>query len=223
MKTGKQDAGTIRLMILSLSLFLFGCRSMEIGLKEKFGVPKRSQMVTEVAKARDAQNEAKEQVASALEQFSTELRFEGGDLEKKYKTLSSEYEKSRSKASAVSSRIERVKEVSEALFREWEKELTQYSSDRLRESSRRKLDQTRRYYETMMAAMERARDKMDPVLAAFRDQVLFLKHNLNARAVASLRQELNIMESEVAVLIREMEASISEANRFIEQLTQEEP
>lgn len=222
METGKQDAGKIRLMILPLSLFLFGCRSMEIGLKEKFGVPKRSQMVTEAVKARDAQNEAKEQVASALEQFGTELRIEGGDLEKKYKTLRREYEKCSSKASAVSSRIERVREVSEALFREWDKELAQYTSDRLRESSRRKLDQTRRYYETMMAAMERARDKMDPVLAAFRDQVLFLKHNLNACAVASLRQELNTIESEVAVLIREMETSISEANRFIEQMTQEE-
>ncbi len=199
-----------------------GCRTLEIGLKEKLGIPKRSQMVREVTRARDAQHEAKEQFSSAHEELSSVLKLQGGDKEQKYKTLSSEYEKSRTGASAVSARIERVKEVSEALFREWEKELAQYTSDRLRQSSRQKMEQTRRYCETMIAAMERARSRMDPVLAAFKDQVLFLKHNLNARAVASLRQELSSIESDVAVLLREMEVSIAQADQFIEHLTQEE-
>lgn len=199
-----------------------GCRGMEIGLKEAFGIPKRDQLVDEVTEARDAQNEAKEQFASALEQFSTVLNYDGGDLEEKYKILNEEYEKSKSKAAAVAGRIERVKEVSAALFQEWEKELDQYTSDRLRRSSERKLEQTRARYNKLMTAMERARDKIDPVLAAFRDQVLFLKHNLNARAIASLQSELDSIESDIAVLVREMEASIAEANAFIEQITGQE-
>jgi cell fate (sporulation/competence/biofilm development) regulator YmcA (YheA/YmcA/DUF963 family) len=69
--------------------------------------------------------------------------------------------------------------------------------------------------------MERARDKIDPVLSALKDQVLFLKHNLNARAIASLQGELGAIESEVAVLVRDMETSIAEANSFIEQITGE--
>ncbi len=201
------------------ALFCAGCRSMEIGLKESLGIPKREQMVSEVTKARDAQNEAKEQFSSALEQFSAVLSYEGGDLESQYKSLNAEYEKSRSKASAVAGRIERVKEVSAALFKEWEQELDQYSSDRLRQSSEAKLRQTRLRYDKLMTAMERARDKIDPVLSAFRDQVLFLKHNLNAQAIASLQNELDVIESEIALLVREMEASIAEANLFIEQIT----
>jgi len=61
---------------------------------------------------------------------------------------------------------------------------------------------------------------MDPVLSAFRDQVLYLKHHLNARAVASLQDELEAIETDVASLVAEMEASITEANTFISSMTE---
>ena len=66
--------------------------------------------------------------------------------------------------------------------------------------------------------MRRAEQSMDPVLAGFWDQVLFLKHNLNARAIDSLQNDLVAIESDVAVLIREMERAISEADAFIASL-----
>jgi len=63
--------------------------------------------------------------------------------------------------------------------------------------------------------------KIDPVLTAFRDQVLFLKHNLNARALAALQNELDAIQTDVASLIREMEASIAEANAFIDAMNRD--
>ena len=63
--------------------------------------------------------------------------------------------------------------------------------------------------------MKRAERKIDPVLSAFQDQVLYLKHNLNAQAIASLQSELASIEIDVARLIKEMEASIKEADSFI--------
>ncbi len=63
--------------------------------------------------------------------------------------------------------------------------------------------------------------KIDPVLLAFRDQVLFLKHNLNARAIASLQTELVSVEANVASLIKEMEVSIGEADAFIKAMAKE--
>jgi hypothetical protein len=109
-----------------------------------------------------------------------------------------------------------VEDVAEALFDEWEAELDQYTSAPLRRSSARRLQQTRAQYGQLIQAMKRAEAKMAPVLAAFHDQVLFLKHNLNAQAIASLKGNLASIESDIAVLIREMEASIREANRFID-------
>ena len=72
----------------------------------------------------------------------------------------------------------------------------------------------------LIDAMKRVENKIDPVLSAFRDQVLFLKHNLNAQAIASLKSELASVEDDVAALIKEMEASIAEADKFIKTMPQ---
>jgi protoporphyrinogen oxidase len=143
------------------------------------------------------------------------LNFKGGALKDKYEKLNAEYERSESKAQAVHDRIASVENVSEALFDEWEIELGQYSKASLRRASQKKLTETRRQYSQLIKAMKRAEKKMDPVISAFKDQVLFLKHNLNAQAIASLKQELVSVEGDISTLIKEMERSIKEADSFI--------
>ena len=201
--------------------FLVGCQPAYYKAMEKIGVHKRDIMVDRVEKARDSQEEAKEQFKSALEEFSSVLNFKGGDLEEKYNTLNDEYEESEEKASDVKSRIEAVEDVSEALFAEWEEELEQYSSKSLRRNSETKLRKTRKQYTQLIGAMKRAEKKIAPVLTAFKDQVLFLKHNLNAQAITSLQDELVTVEANVASLIREMEASIAEADVFIKTIAKD--
>ena len=56
---------------------------------------------------------------------------------------------------------------------------------------------------------------MDPVLTLFRDHVLYLKHNLNAQAVASLKGEAANIQNEISNLITQMNASIAKADEFI--------
>ena len=206
---------------LMIALFLLGCETAYYRTMEKFGYHKRDLMVERVEEARDAQKEAKEQFESALEKFSSVLKFEGGELEEKYKKLKAEYDKSESKAAAVRNRIEAVEDVAEDLFDEWQDELGQYTNQSLRRSSERKLKQTRAQYAQLIRAMKRVEKKIEPVLSAFRDQVLYLKHNLNARAIASLRSELVSVEADVASLIKEMEASIAEADTFITAMEKE--
>lgn len=202
-------------------LVLVGCSSAYYGALEKVGIHKRDLMVDRVEDARDAQEEAKEQFQSALEQFTSVVEFKGGDLEDKYNKLNDTYKECEKKTDNVHKRIGKVEDVSEALFEEWEDELELYSSARLREDSRRKLNQTRRDYDRLIKAMKRAEKKIQPVLVAFRDQVLYLKHNLNAQAISSLKNELVAIEDTVAGLVSEMEASIKEAEQFIDALRQE--
>lgn len=59
---------------------------------------------------------------------------------------------------------------------------------------------------------------MEPVLSIFRDHVLFLKHNLNARAISALQDELSSIETNVADLIADMEASIAQSRAFIDEM-----
>ena len=202
-------------LLFATSLSLFGCQSAYYAGMEKIGYHKRDLMVSDVEKARDAQQEAKEQFKSALDRFTSVLNVEGGKLQEKYDTLNAEYEKSEAKAQAVHDRIDSVEDVSKALFSEWEVELKEYTSANLRKSSQTKLTKTRTQYAKLIKAMRRAERKMPPVLGKFKDQVLFLKHNLNAQAITSLKSELGTVESNINALIKEMESSIKQADTFI--------
>ncbi len=59
---------------------------------------------------------------------------------------------------------------------------------------------------------------MDPVLTRLHDQVLYLKHNLNAEAIASLKGESTNIQAEIAALLLDMNAAIARANNFIKTL-----
>ncbi|MGR9088318.1 MAG: DUF2959 domain-containing protein [Gammaproteobacteria bacterium] len=205
----------IKTLGLSLVLGLNACSSLYYSGLEKMGIPKRDVMVHRVEKARDSQEETKEQFKSALDQFTAVTKFQGGDLESTYNKLNSEYEASVKKADEVKYRISEIEDVSEALFTEWENEITQYSSASLKRSSQSKLRDTRTQYKQLITAMKSAEAKIEPVLAVFKDQVMFLKHNLNAQAIASLKTELGSISSDVSSLIAAMEKSINEANAFI--------
>lgn len=149
------------------------------------------------------------------------INFSGGELEEKYKQLSEELKKSEEQADDVRNRVAAVEDVAGALFDEWEDELDQYKNTNLKRKSEAQLKQTRRHYLKLIGAMKKAESKIDPVLDPLRDQVLFLKHNLNARAIASLQTELGQIESDVSRLIRDMDAAMKEADSFIQTLNAE--
>ena len=211
-----------RLICLTLLAFAglsAGCGSVYYGAMEKLGYEKRDIMVSRVHEAKNSQNEAKEQFKTALERFNFVLAKKGGGkLEEKYKQLSAELEKSESKAAAVRKKISAVEDVSGALFKEWKKELSKYSSAILRGKSEEKLESAQRRYETMIDAMKSAESKLEPALAPFRDDVLFLKHNLNAEAIGSLGADLQSVESNVSELVSELEVAIGEADTFIREM-----
>ncbi len=216
-------AAALSVGLVGLGVVVVGCASQQMAIAEAFGYAKREQLVDKVRAARDSQTEAKRQFESALKEFLSVTDVAGAapevkELESRYDKLKSEYERSESRAKAVSGRIEAVNTVGDALFAEWREELKQYSSDAMRRASEKQMDETRVQYDKLIAAMKAAEGKMPPVLAAFKDRVLFLKHNLNARAIASLQGTSAQIQSDVGGLVREMEASVAEADKFIQQV-----
>jgi hypothetical protein len=206
--------------ICLLGIALAGCETVYYSTLEKFGVEKRDILVDRVGEARDAQQEARQQFESSLEQFIAVTNFSGGDLEKQYRDLKAEFEESEARANEVHERIASLENVSEDLFEEWQDELGQYTNQDLRRASQRQLQQTQASYARLIKTMKAAERKMDPVLAALRDRVLFLKHNLNARAIASLKAKRDVIRTDVAALVRDMNKSIDEADRFIKTMEQ---
>jgi hypothetical protein len=211
----------LALTCLSPLVALTGCSSATIAAKESiFGIAKRDQLVARVQDAKQGQVEAKKQFESALAQFLDVTGQKGklSDIEAKYDKLKSAYEAADGKASKVSSRIKDVENVADALFAEWQKELGQYTNQSLRSASESQLNATKSQYQTLLSKMRAAEGKMQPVLQSLKEHVLFLKHNLNAQAIASLQGEAASIQNDVSSLIREMEASITEATTFIDKM-----
>jgi hypothetical protein len=215
-----RPAFAIALGLIALSA-VAGCATTYYAVWQKLGYEKRDILVSRVKDARDDQEAAKQQFKTTLQQFEELTNYNGGDLEAEYNKLSSEYDSAVSRADAVHKRIASVDKVAQDMFTEWETEIGEYTDPNLKQASEQKLAQTKDRYATLIAAMRSSESKMQPVLNAFHDQVLFLKHILNADAIASLKTTAAGIDSDVSKLIDDMNASIKESDSFIDQMNQE--
>ena len=206
------------IVLLTAVISLTACETVVYDALEKVGYHKRDILIDRIDAAQASQTEGQEQFKSALEQFKSVINFDGGDLEVTYDLLNDEYEASVDAADEIHERIDSVKNVADALFDEWQEELEQYSNASLRRDSERQLKDTRRRYSKVLGAMRRAEKAIDPVLASLKDNTLYLKHNLNARAIASLKNELGTVDNDVNALLTAMQQAINESNAFIDEL-----
>lgn len=206
------------IVLVSAVISLTACETVVYDALEKVGYHKRDILIDRIDAAQASQTEGQEQFKSALEQFKSVINFDGGDLEVTYDLLNDEYEASVDAADEIHDRINSVESVADALFDEWQEELEQYSNASLRRDSERQLKDTRRRYSKVLGAMRRAENAIDPVLASLKDNTLYLKHNLNARAIASLKNELGTVDNDVNALLTAMQQAINESNAFIDEL-----
>ena len=207
-----------RISLILAVVVLVGCKTASYSTMEQFGVEKREILVDRIGDAQKAQEEGQEQFQDALEQFRSVVNFDGGELERIYNRLNSEFEDTEEAAARIRQRVEAVDTVAEDLFNEWEDELDDYTNQNLRRDSEQQLRTTRNRYTQLITAMRRAEQSMDPVLDSLRDNVLYLRHNLNAIAVASLRGELDAINNDVDRLLDAMNEAIAESNSFINEM-----
>ena len=204
-----------KIILVSLLIFLTGCQSAYYAAWEKVGVEKRDILVDRVEDAKESQENAQKQFSSALDEFSQLINFNGGELQDIYSQLKDQFEASELSAASVTNRIDKVESVAQALFNEWEEELEKYTNETLKRDSQRKLKDTQRRYKSLLSAMRRAESKMTPVLSALRDNMLYLKHNLNANAIGALQGEFSGIKKEINQLVSELNKAIAESNSFI--------
>ena len=206
------------LLIALVVALLTGCVSAYYNAWDKAGVHKRDILVSRVEKTRDSQLDAQVEFKDALEQFGSVVTLQETDVKRAYDKLNAAYEDSQDAAEAVTDRINSVESVADVLFKEWESEIEQFSNASYKQTSTAQLRATRSRYNDMLSSMRQSEQSMQPVLNTFRDNVLILKHKLNAQAIGLLKGEFASLEDDIAALIREMNRSISESNQFIEEL-----
>jgi hypothetical protein len=204
--------------LLALTVALSGCQSAYYSAMEKVGIHKRDILIDRVEETKDSQQESQQEFQSALERLTTLINYQGGELQAAYEQLNDDYESSLAAANEVSANINKVEEVAEALFAEWSDELEQYKSATLKRASSKKLNATQRQFNQLLRSMRSAESKMEPVLSSLNDNVLYLKHNLNAQAVSAIKGEFTNLKRDIQVLMDDMNKSIADSNKFIEQM-----
>ena len=209
------------MLIAFTAIAVMGCQSAYYSAMEKVGVHKRDIMLDRVENAQTAQEDAQQQFKSALDQLSQLINYDGGDLAAQYELVNDQYEASKSSAEEVESRIVAIENVADALFDEWNDEIQQYSSASLKHQSQQKMKKTQRNYQSLIKSMYRAKDRMAPVLAALKDNSLYLKHNLNAQAIGALQGEYKTIKRDVESLVAEMSKAIEQSQQFIDLLQPE--
>jgi chromosome segregation ATPase len=202
-------------LLVSSFLCLSACQSAYYGAMEKVGYHKRDIMLDRVQDAKESQQDAQKQFSSALEELQSLLQIDGNNLEASYNKAKDEYESAQTAADEVSNRIERVEDVADALFEEWQDEIDEISKASLRNNSLNKLKETQRLYARLIKSMRRAEAKMPPILTSMKDNMLYLKHNLNAQAIGAIRGEFDSLQTDISVLLKAMNKSIEDSNRFI--------
>ncbi|MBG9995855.1 DUF2959 domain-containing protein [Pseudoalteromonas sp. NZS127_1] len=212
----KQTLLSVSMLVVTLTLT--GCQSAYYSAMEKVGVHKRDILIDRVEETKDSQQESQEEFKSALERLTTLIDFNGGELQDTYNQLNDDYESSLKAANEVSTNINKVEDVAEALFDEWADELEQYKSASLKRESSKKLAATKRQFDQLLRSMRSAESKMEPVLTSLHDNVLYLKHNLNAQAVSAIKGEFTNLKRDIQLLMNDMNKSIADSNKFIEQM-----
>ncbi len=204
-------------------MLLFSCQNpltkavhkVEYSAYELVGIQKRDLLKTRVDDTRADQKEAGQKFQDALTQLKAVYQFDGGALEKKYESLKSSYDRASDQARRVHASIQKVQSVASDLFDEWAKEIDQIETASLKEKSRESLSQTKKRFAVLEQNLKSAERPMDPVLRKLNDHVLYLKHNLNAKAITSLKGETLKIQGNIEVLIKEMNRSIESADQFM--------
>lgn len=88
-----------------ISSFCAGALRLYLLLLEKLGREKRDILVSRVKGSKKDQQQAKEQIKTTVESFQELTGFQGGSLEKSYKKLNDEYERSQAQANKLHDRI----------------------------------------------------------------------------------------------------------------------
>ena len=206
------------LLTAVLILNLTGCSSVYYSAYEKAGIYKRDLLKKRVIEARDDQQVAQKEFKDALTRLKEITKFDGGEAEKAYRSLKSRYDDCVQQADTVRGRIRAVESVASDLFAEWDKENGEISTPSLQSASREQLATTRQRYNELHSALVNAEETMTPVLRQFNDYVLYLKHNLNTQAIASLKGEAASIQTEISRLIEQMNKSITRADEFVKNM-----
>ena len=104
------------LLIAAAVMTITGCQTAYYATMETFGVEKRHLLRDNIEQAQKEQAQASEEFKDVLTRIKEIYGFDGGELEKAYTRLKSQYEQCEDRANDVKKRIANVEQIAKDLL-----------------------------------------------------------------------------------------------------------
>jgi chromosome segregation ATPase len=204
--------------LLLLVILSTSCSTVYYNFWEFLGQEKRELLQTELENITEDQSDVKEDFQDTLTKIRSEYSYKEGSLEKTYDELSGDYKSLNSQAENLSKRIVKAQDIASDLFQEWKEEAWKITNIEFRKESLKKRVSTMTKFKVTVKAIKAVESNMQRVLTKLNDRVLYLKHNLNAKAIGKIKIELKNIEGEIVALIKQINRSNDQANSFIKEM-----
>lgn len=199
-------------------IILSSCSSVYYNFWETFGKEKRDLLKSKMISADSSHSEVNEELKDSLARIRSEYKFKEGNLEKTYDSLSEDYEDISEKSDLLSNNINKAEDIANDLFAEWNEEALSLNKRNYRNDSLAKLKRTKSSFRDTLSSMRIVEKKMKRLLMQYKDQVTYIKHNLNAKIIGNLQLEMGSISSEMEKLITQINESKSKTKKFISKL-----
>ena len=203
-------------LALGLALGLTGCQSAYYGTLQTVGIEKREILRNRIGDWRDDLQQAKAEVDNAYHLFATVSASE--ELESLYKELDKGATRVAGRVENVTGRTNGAEKIAADIFQEWATGIGEIQNTSLRASSEKRLQTARVRYQSLLDSMRNAEEKMALVGTAFRDRVIFFKHNLTEQAVSDLKTSAEDMRREIQPMNQAIDVATAEADAFVSTL-----
>ncbi len=143
-----------------------------------------------------------------------------GDAVKAYEQLVDVVENSEDQAEDLRKSIEKMQAEAVPVFDQWTKDLEAYSNPEMRQRSQARLSAARERYDAVVAAVEPVLVEYEAINQSFRDHVLFLKHDMNPAALATIQDDVRRIAKDATSLDSRFNGGRAAATAYIESSAQ---
>jgi hypothetical protein len=143
-----------------------------------------------------------------------------GDAVLAHKELENTLDDSDDQAKALRKSIDKMRAAAEPVFEQWTKDLEAYSNPEMRARSQQRLAAARERYDSVVAAVEPVLVEYETVNQTLHDHLLFLSHDMNPAAVATIQDDVRSVAKQAAGLDGSFQTAKAAARAYVDSAAQ---
>jgi len=192
-----------------------GCAYIQKILPRKRGGPGQvNDLVSWIDRVYVEAEMSKEAAHAALDGLDVIVEADYADPVVAYQEFVDSIEASEKQAESLRDVYEPMQDAAEKLFKQWSKDLEEFSSLSMRQRSQSRLLKTRQRYDMIVAAVEPALMSYDQLNQSLRDHALFLGHDLNPEAVTTIEADAEELGKQVEALDAQFDTCLEASQTY---------